>query len=214
MAWRFKTMQILWNSLPRFFILFAAQKGNAPGLPRSGRSVAKDNGTCRDWQSTMTEGKGESSGRGIPWIESGVFLLPRKSPPSGWMGSLVCGETAKESLIEFHYSSVYFRRIEGSVRILRSRQKIRRISADRDAVADKLSSLRHRPFRALFRRSIFDLFTSGSSEPDKKRTHRGCFISHWEGELVSGPFVGLAHLSIFCILQDGSSKRCIIFCRS
>lgn len=63
-AWRFKTMQISGNSLPRFFILFGAQKGNAAGLLRRGRSVAKDNGTCQDWQSTMSEEKGEAGGRG------------------------------------------------------------------------------------------------------------------------------------------------------
>lgn len=135
-------MQIPENdSLPRFWLLFAVQRKLQRASHRGGQNVAKDNALParigdRQWR--------EKKAKTRRWTNrTCCFPFTWKKFSSRLNSIISLRGNCEQSLIEIYYSPVYFRRISGSLDLVRKLRRI--VEKKRFDVADKLSSLRHWP---------------------------------------------------------------------
>lgn len=146
-------MQIPENdSLPRFWSLFAVQRKLQRASHKGRQNVVKDNALParigdRQWR--------EKKAKTRRWANrTCCFPFTWKKFSSRLNSIISLRGSCEQSLIEIHYSPAYFRRISGSLDLVRKLRRI--VEKKRLDVADKLSSLRHWPRHfSVVRLSIF-----------------------------------------------------------
>lgn len=167
------------DPLPRFSLLFGRTKKNAADQPRSGRNVAKDNALPAV---VLAIDNGERE-----WGRDGYMkrvrvnrtcCFPFASKKSSRMNGIISPRgNCEESLIEIHYSSVYFGRIGGYPSEREEEGGFSRAASRCRWQIVFASSLK--PFTERYNsRSIFDL-SSKSWVTSREMIGMGSFISHW-----------------------------------